>query len=286
MHGKVWRQRMSDRDESRDPIATMRAQFGLWYERASRFREDRALAAELSIEAAPVLEALSVALAPREEPRSLHEAYALLALLGRRAALLGATPGASVALVEAVCAAVREAGVTIDPERAAELTTVMVEGYCDGRDERITRELRQAAAASQVAHVLGPGCLGVFLGGLHAEPDLTPTLEQIARDLLRRDAKSCFLDVSRLSAIDEELARALARFCVQAASLGVATFVTGAPAWLQQQLAGWGVGAGATSFVDGAERAQALALAAAGLAVRPQRRWARLWLAVPGRLSG
>lgn len=263
----------------------MRAYVGLRYERAARFREDRALTGELSAEAVPVLEALRIAFTPRDEPRAVHEAYALLSLLGRRAALLGATPGASLTLLEAVCAAVREAGVEIDAPIAAELTTVMVEGYCAGRDERVTRELRQVAAESQVAHELGPGCLAIFLAGLHAEPDLTPTLEQLARELLRRDAKSCLLDVTRLSGIDEDVARAIGRFCVHAASLGVATFVAGAPGWLRQQLANWGIGSGATSFVDGAERAQTLALTAAGLSLRPRRRWVRLLFPLPRRLS-
>jgi len=268
-------QRMSERDQSGTKVAAMRACFCLRYERGARFREDRVLVGALACEAEPVLEALYVAFTPHEGPRAVHESYALLSLLGRRAALLGATPGAAIAIVEAVCAALREVGAALDPALVSELSVVVVEGYCLGRDERITRELRETSAQSQVAIELGRGCIAIFLGGLHAECDLAPELERHARELLRADAKSCLLDVSRLVRIDEELARALGRFCAIAGQLGVTTFVVGASAWLREQFAGWPLVRDAATFVDEYDRAQALALAAAGLHLK-RRRWARL----------
>jgi hypothetical protein len=160
---------------------------------------------------------------------------------------------------------------------------VCLEGYSAARDERVTGELRQAIATRQVAIKLGPRCIGIYLAGSHEEPELSPTLDRLARELLRDDARSCLLDVSRLDPIDDELARALGRFCGHAATLGVCTFVFGASASLREQFVSWSV-ASVTAFVDDYELAHAQALAAAGLALRARRNWARLFFPTRGAM--
>lgn len=255
----------------------MRARFLEHYQGAARFREDRALAEALCEEAEPVIDVLSTTYAPPEGPRSVHEGYALLNALARRAASLGATPSVALTLPSAIAEALRVGGVVVDPSLEAELAIVSLEGYCAARDERLTQELRAAAASHQIAVELGPRCLGIFLVGRHEEPDLGPTLDQLARELLRRDAQSCLLDVSRLELVDEELARSVGRFCIHGATLGVCTFVYGASALLREQFERWSLTSVATSFVDDYDLAQTQALAAAGLVVRRRRRWARLF---------
>ncbi len=272
---------MSERHESRTPVALMRASFRGRYERAARFREDGALAAELEQQAEPVLDALFTAFAPPSGPRALHEGYALHALLCRHAALLGATAGVPLAITDAICDALREAGATLDATLVAELAVVAVEGYAAARDERVTRELRERAAASQPVVKLGPGCAAVFLVGRHDEADLAPVLERISRQLLRDDVRSCLLDLSRLEPDDEELARAIVRFCALVETIGVTTFVSGASPLVRQSFERWALSEGATQIVDDFARAQALALGAVGLQLRRRRRWGRLLL--PGR---
>jgi hypothetical protein len=259
----------------------MRARFRATYREQARFREDSELAEVLASEAEPVLEVLRTALAPGE-PLALHEGYALLTLLARHAASLGATPGVALTLSDAIAAALREVGLEISAAHRSELTLVAVEGYCAARDERATRVLRECAAERQVAVELGPGCVGIFLAGCHDEADLTPTLERFARDLLRGDTRSCLLDVHRLEPIDEDLARAIGRFCTHAATLGVCSFVFGASATLRAQFERWSVAGGPTLLVDEFAQARSLALAAAGLELRAVRRWPR-WFLPAGR---
>ncbi|MEY4511406.1 MAG: hypothetical protein RLZZ450_3528 [Pseudomonadota bacterium] len=289
-----------------DQVTAMQALFRERYLRLSRFREDGRLADELTTEARPVLEALHTAYAPADGPRALHEPYALLNLLARRAATLGATPCVALALPTAIAAALRSADVVVDSDLEHELAIVSLEGYSAARDECVTGQLRQTIAERQVAVRLGPRCVAIFLLGEHDEQQLTPTLDRFARELLRGDVQSCLLDISRLDPIDEELARALGRFCGQADTLGVSTFLFGASAALREQFDRWSVvttvrhasppalhaasiegalpSAGTTAFVDDFELAQSRALAAAGLSLRARRNWTRLFFPTRGAM--
>lgn len=266
---------MSEPAESTLPWGAMRASFRAHYVRHTTFREDAALLDTLEAEAEPALQELFLAYAQRINPAP-HEAYALLTLLARQAASLSATPSAALALVGALTEALAGAGVALDEGSRRELEIVVLEGYCAARDERVTAELRRVAADCQVSFLLAPRCLAFFLAGRHEADDLRPTLEAMGRRLLREDARSCLLDISGLGALDEELARAVGHFCAGAATLGVATFLVARGDGLRVQFESWGVGRGTTHFLEDTGRALALALAAAGLELRPLRPWAQL----------
>jgi hypothetical protein len=271
---------MSDCGEPSLSLAAMRARFAELYAAQARFREDGALCEQLAVEAEPVMEVLATALSSG----ALHEGYALLTLLARHAAALGATPGIALTLVDALCGALGAQGLPITPSQRDELTLVALEGYCAARDDRATRVLREESAAGQVCFPLAPGCVAIFLAGRHDEADLGPTLERFARDLLHAGTRSCLLDLTRLTQpLDEELARAVGRFCAQAATLGVCCFVLGAPEVLKEQFARWEVSGGPVMMVDDAAHARSLALAAAGHELRPARQWPRWFL--PARRS-
>ena len=256
----------------------MRDAFREHYAQSARFREDRALADELTLEAGPVLEALFTACALPASQRVLRESYALLNELCRRAAGLDATASVAVTLPDAIAHALDAVGRALEPSLLQDLSVVAVEGYCAGRDERATRLLRTRAAEQQALVRLGPRCCTIVLAGRHEQADLEPTLEGFARTLLRDDIAGCLLDVSRLTVEDEELARALGRFCLQAATLGVRTAVVGASSLLCEQLTSWTAEDLLTSCVDDYDRALRQTLSAAGLLLRPRRRWTRLFL--------
>jgi len=284
-------QRMSERIESPpsgEPasLTAMRSRFRSSYEERCCFREDAALAELLAREASPVLEALFTAFVPGDGPRATHEAYALSTLLARTLGLAGATPTAVLALAEALCEALVVAGVPVDPTLARALAIVTLEGYCAARDERSQKTLRQAAAATQRAIKLGPHCIAIYLSGSHEEADLAPILENFSRRLLREDAHACLLDVAQLDAEHEEIARLVAQLCATAASLGVRTFVVGASLRLRARLAAWLALGDRLQHVDDIEHAQAQALSAAGLEVRPRARWTALRFWDPRHASG
>ncbi|MET0342766.1 MAG: hypothetical protein ABW252_17295 [Polyangiales bacterium] len=255
----------------------MQAAFRGHFVGAVCFREDATLVGALATEAAPVLDALHVALAPRDPPRALHEAYALTTLLARRAALLGATPSAALGLSAALIAAVREAGCAVDEAEARALAIVAVEGYCAARDERVTADLLAAAARTQVAVPLGPRCLAIFLAGCHDERALTATLDRLARQLLHDEIASCLLDVSRLldvDAADDAFARAVASFCATALTLGAALTLIGASPVLRDRLARW-LPRAPLHFADDFPAGHAHALSEAGLVLKARLRWPR-----------
>ena len=261
------------------PLAAMRACFRARVAAGAAFREDAALADALCDQAEPVLQALHVALAAGGSGESLHEPYALATLLARRAALLGATPSTALLLADALVAALVEAaGLACAAELARALSIVCVEGYCAARDERVESGLLEVAARSQVAVLLGPGCLAIFLAGCHDERALGHVLDGFARRLLHDQIASCLVDVSRLAALeaaDDALARSVASFCVTASTLGVALTLLGASSALRARFAGWLHGATPPDYADDYAEAQARALALAGLIVKSRWPWPR-----------
>jgi anti-anti-sigma regulatory factor len=186
------------------------------------FREDSALAADLDIEAAPVLEALARGYRVVAEggQAAQHEGFALLRLFCRRAALLGATPTASLVLARAIETALIDTGIAISDSAREHLAIVAIEGYCAGRDEQRERSLRASASASQVWFTLAPRCFVVCPAGSHLVEQLEQLLDGISRTLFRADAHAVLLDLSRLQADDEDSARLLVSFCATQLGLG------------------------------------------------------------------
>lgn len=275
---KVGPKLMPPSSEPSASLESMRTRFRERYQQTARFREDRALADPLTEQAEPLLLALAELQPSPAMREALHDAYAALTLLSRRAALLGATASVSVTLIDAIAHGLRAVGVELDAAHLHELSIVAVEGYCAARDERATRELHKQAAESQVALELAPHVRAIVLAGSHDEPDLGPVLERFARELLRDDIRSCLLDLTRLAPSDEELRRALGRFCSQASMLGVQLAVVDPARSLEADLRAWSLAGPQITFFDRYDRAQQAALAVAGLELRFLRRWARLFL--------
>src|SRR5690606_2409428 len=108
----------------------------------------------------------------------------------------GATPSAALGLLSAIVAGLEAGAVTVPPPLQRELCMVVVEGYSQGRDERVTRELKRAARDGQVRVRLAPRCHAAFLGGPLDPETLEEVLDGFARELLRGDARSCLLVIS------------------------------------------------------------------------------------------
>jgi hypothetical protein len=260
-----------------ESIQAMLLAFQQAYTTSVPFREDGALVHDLAQEVKPVLEALAVAADADAGTRPVHEAYALLNLFCRRAGALGATPSAALSLLEAIVQSLVAAGVQVTERWRRDLSMVAVEGYSAGRDERVTRELKQAALRGQVGFLLAPRSYAGFLAGALDADDVEHVLEDWARTLLRCDAQSCLLDVSRLEcAAFEQAARAVTGFCVTAQSLGVSVLLFAARGELRQTLLAVGLARSGATLVDEFDEALALALSAVGSEITHRRlRWAR-----------
>src|SRR5690606_31258090 len=128
-HSASVRHPMSVRSASDKSIQAMLRTFEQAYRAEVPFREDGDLGQDLAAEVRPVLEALSEVASASVESKHLHEAYALLTLLARRAGLLGATPSAALGLLSAIVAGLEAGAVTVPPPLQRELCMVVVEGY-------------------------------------------------------------------------------------------------------------------------------------------------------------
>lgn len=206
-----------------------------------------------------------------------HEGFALFNLLAHRAGLAGATPSAMPVLARAVTGALEAAGCPLSASQQEALLLVALEGYAAGRDELRARALCRDGADDQVCCELAPACFAIFLAGAPAAERLEPLLDELSRRLFRAEARSLLLDISRLSEVDEDGARALLGFVTTLGALGTQAFVCGA-----ERLEPWRERFGMAEL--GAQRAESFeaardgALAAAGYELRRTRGRAREWL--------
>jgi hypothetical protein len=262
------------------PTEAMLETFDLAYRSGVPFAEDRILGADLAHEVAPVLETLARA-ALAGGTADCHEAYALLTLLGRRAGLLGATPSAALAVLRAIVAALAGAGFETAAVDREQLTMVLLEGYCAGRDERVCGDLRASVVRSQVSFALASRCRYVAVAGPLDADALEQVLDGAAREFLRDDGVGCLVDVSRLDVHpNERVARALLEFFLQCRAVGGNLVLTGAAPELVRELRALGLSDTVALVVDDLAEAMTQVLAWSGHELRPLRpSWTRLLFA-------
>lgn len=278
---------MSSVPSVQQPTEAMLEVFERVYRSGVPFQEDAILGADLIHEVAPVLETLARAAGtfgaeagPTVDPRgqsSCHEGYALLTLLGRRAGLLGATPTAAFVVLRAIVSALTGAGVQLSASLRDELNMVLLEGYCAGRDERVSAELRASVARNQVSVLLAPRCRFVALAGPFEVEALEQVLDEAAREFLRDDGVSCLLDVSRLDCQPPvRSARALLEFCLACRAVGGSVVLVGLQPELARELHELGLSERVAQLAETFGQGLTQALAHAGQEVRPLRgSWAK-----------
>jgi hypothetical protein len=195
---------------------------------------------------------------------------------------LGITPSAAVAALGAAIEALQLAHVAVSAEWRAQLLMVVMEGYSAGRDERVTAALKQAAVQGQVSFLLAPRCHVGFLAGPLEPEGVESVLEELARSLLRSNAQSSVLDLSRLQGpLAEATARALVGYCLSARALGASVILSGAAPELLALLARFDLAAAGATVAGSFAEALRAALDRAGHTIgRPRPRWIRALLAL------
>jgi len=254
------------------PIEAMLAAFERVYRSRVPFSEDGALGPDLASEVRPILETMEQAARTFDGDASCHEAYALLTLFGRRVGGLGATPSAAMAVLAAMVIALNEQGVELTADFQGRLQLVLFEGYSAGRDERVSADLRESVARSQVALRLAPRCRYVALSGPLDIDALESTLDERAREFLRDDALVCLLDLSRMDCPPVELcARAVLEHCLACKSVGGSVIVTGVAPELLAALRALGFSHETATLADDFASGLRMALQVAGSELRPVR---------------
>ncbi|MBC7173936.1 MAG: hypothetical protein H5U40_15960 [Polyangiaceae bacterium] len=189
------------------------------------------LAETLATEAKPTVHALLFATAVERvaNPESLeyHETLAMVALLGRSLGLIGGTPTAALRLVPTLLASVREVGWPIPSNLDESLTTVAVEGYVRGREERLVADAAKDAVARIPVIQIAEGCLAVFLRGRYDSEHLTAAMEELGRKLFREEASVCLVVLDGLVDATAGTARAVLSIDEVARTLGVRAIFTG-----------------------------------------------------------
>ena len=233
-------------------------------------RADRDLVDAIRPEAAIVMQAFVEAVGEGELPAiggpELRESLTLSSLLGRRAALLEATPAAALELAPALVDALApdlDLATLVDS-----LRTTILDGYVRGCEERLHAEAARRAAEAIPIVELAPGCMAVFLRGLQDADALEPRIDDLGRRLMKRDAKACIVDATDLKEPDAERAAQLFGVRAACAMLGVRDFYVGVTEPWQRALTERGVDLREITLVDRLPDALEQALEVCGLEVR------------------
>ncbi len=183
---------------------------------------DRALAAPLAEEATPVAEALVEGLSAVEMPSpgapELRETSTLASLLGRRAAVLGASPTAASMIAPCLIEATEREGLEglVEPLRA-----VCLEGFVAAREELLDEAGAGRAGGAVPVVELAPRCWAVLFRGDQEAEELERIVDELGRRLLDSDARACLVHAGGLREPDRERARQLFAVHATCAMLGV-----------------------------------------------------------------
>lgn len=195
------------------------------YRQGVLFDVDRQLAADMRNEARPAVDALVHALTTGTTSDRIslghHESLALVTLLARRAAVLGATPSGADRVVRALRQAFDDIERPVPREAIDALSLASLEGYVRGRDELAREAAQEEAAQSLVTVPLAPGLLALRLYGFHESEQLDTVVEEFARELHRRGAEVAIVDCSGLLKPGRRRAAALLAVDESARMLGV-----------------------------------------------------------------
>lgn len=178
--------------------------------------------AEAVAEAVPVLEALLAATQPGRTHTDRHEALALAALLGRRAAALALSPTLALTLTSAIVTVARARGSALDADLEVALRACVVEGLVAGEGERVRAEVDARTAECVRPFPLAERVLGVTIFASVGPDALESALDAVARKLLETDAQSCVASVH-----GEPPERDARAFVSALASLGAAASMVG-----------------------------------------------------------
>jgi hypothetical protein len=222
--------------------------------------------AEVALEARPAIHALLFGLGTDRagDASSLehHESLAMVTLLGRALALLGATPTPVLRIVPALLAAFRAEGA--EPTSAFEdaLQAVCLEGYVRGREEAIEKRVRRTHEQSVAPFTLVEGVVVLRLVGDLSADAIVTIIEELGRAMFRQDARACIVDLNPLAAPTPRRARAVLTAEELARTLGVRCIYSGLDArWLAEL---GDVDVTELTLVPTFAEATTLALAAAG----------------------
>ncbi len=232
---------------------------------------DRDFADTLELEAATVIESIvdasTAGSLPDPQAPEFRESLTLASLLGRRAALLDATPMAALALAPAIVHSLR-GRLDIEPLHEA-LRLATVDGYVRGREERALLVGARRAADAIPAVKLAPRCFAIFLRGVQAPEEMERVIGDLGRALLAGDARACVVDASGLREPDRERAAQLFSVHETCVMLGVRCIYTGVSAAFIDVAEERGIDLGDVRFVENLQVALVEALDACGLEVRP-----------------
>lgn len=219
-------------DDPSDAIEELVEAFEKRWSDAVAFGSDRALAPEIASEARPAIHALHFALAMEntDDEGSLdhHEGLAMVSLLGRRAALLGASPSALRRLVPALV----EVFPSTPHAYAEHLADAALEGFVRGKEEALLAAAAENAAKSLVLFEAVPGVFVFVLAGEHDADALQARAEDIGRELFSREASACVIAMAHLEACTRSRAAAVLDVYESARLVGAYAVLTGAtPGW-------------------------------------------------------
>lgn len=254
--------------------------FGDRFAAVVELTSEKKLAAELSYQSRPLLQALLEGLHSSNDPAApeLREAFALCNLLGRRAAVLEASPTAAARIVPALLAAIETGDAIREP-----LREVLLEGYVAEREDRLRDAGALRAAAAIPVIRLAPGCFVTLPQGDQDADPLGEHGEELGRRLLDGDAKALVVYGRGLERPDPERATQLFAIQISCRMLGVRCIFAGIGEDWVRAARERGTELDDTERVGTLHEALELALTECGYALRPHASLGRFWRRLVGR---
>ena len=156
------------------------------------FGADKVHADEVSAEAWPVIQTLV------QDGDASHESQTMVTLLGRRLGQLGVSPLTMSYLLPAITTALAEQGASLPAALAAQLNGMCTEGYLRAVQETLaTSHQEEMTLGVPIIHPI-PGCAALILTHGLTVDAATEVADRFGRILLKKDAKSAIVDVSRV----------------------------------------------------------------------------------------
>lgn len=263
--------------EAERAIDAVLSAFAESFRAACALEDDAALAEDLATEARPAAHALRDALLATEEdpaafePHRLdhHEGMAMIHLLGRRAAIVGASPGAATLLTDRLAEVLgTHTGRALPAAFVEALRGACVEGFVRGHEETLRERFESQAAEALIAAPLAPGCWWLSLAGAHAAETIAERSRAFGRELFGAEARAAVLNLRGLSPVDRGMAAAVLEALAAGQTVGAEVHLAGVDdAWAP--LLG-DLGAPADQLHAEPQAALRAALAAAGHEIRPR----------------
>lgn len=143
------------------------------------------------------------------ESFGFRECFTVLALVGRRLALLDLTPTSAIQVMRLALHSLDQAGESQAEEFAERAVAAAMEGFVLGREERVAQVAEARAAAPIEPLRIDPSIFALIMSGVHDPTILSDRVDALGRAMLDSDVELAIVDLTQVGEPNRERAIAL-----------------------------------------------------------------------------